>query len=69
VGKRSRICSIHDLSSSRKTVRPPWLSEVHMRLSWPRPKTRKLHGDFLARILAETEISLKVCCGVMFVVA
>lgn len=69
MGKRCWISSIQDLSSSRKTVRPPWLSEVHMRLSRPRPKTRKLQGDFLARILADTEISLKVCCGVMLVVA
>lgn len=50
-------------------MRPPWLSEVHMRLSWPRPKTRKLHGDFFARTLADTEISFRVCCGVMLVVA
>lgn len=48
---------------------PPWLRAVHIRLSWPRPKTRKLHGDFFARTLAETEISLRVCCGVVFEVA
>lgn len=40
-----------------------------MRLSRPKPKTRKLQGDFFAKILADTDISLKVCCGVMFVVA
>lgn len=46
-------------------MRPPWLRELHMRLSWPRPKTRKLQGDFLSRTFDVTEISLRVCCGVM----
>lgn len=36
-----------------------------MRLSWPRPKTKKLQGDFFSKTLADTEISLSVCCGVM----
>lgn len=50
-------------------MRPPWLRAVHIKLSWPRPKTRKLQGDLASRTLRETEISLYVCCGVMFKVA
>jgi hypothetical protein len=28
-------------------------------------KTKKLHGDFFSKTLALTDISLRVCCGVM----
>uniref|UniRef100_A0A2P2QXW0 Uncharacterized protein n=1 Tax=Rhizophora mucronata TaxID=61149 RepID=A0A2P2QXW0_RHIMU len=38
---------------------------LHIRLSCPRPKTKKLHGDFFSKTFAVTEISLSVCCGVM----
>lgn len=63
------MCLIHDSSSSKKTVLPPWFSAVHMRLSWPNPNTRKLEGDLRSRTLRDMEISFKVCWGVMFEVA
>lgn len=46
-------------------MRPPWLRDAHIKLSNPRPKTRKLQGDFLAMTLREREISWLVCCGMM----
>uniref|UniRef100_A0A0E0BQ71 Uncharacterized protein n=1 Tax=Oryza glumipatula TaxID=40148 RepID=A0A0E0BQ71_9ORYZ len=58
--------AIQAASSSRNTVRPPWLSAAHMALSRPRPNTRKLHGARRCSTRSDTPISAAVCCGVTF---